>query len=238
MAVGTKLAFKRLGALDTVSNSVLTPAISRPVRVLPRGAQVNGSQSATSAVTVWPGHGITTGAKVMVALDPARYFTAGTVTATSIPVASGTVTVTDGEALVNLGADTGLTSPNYDDATVPIYSSADTTTALTPSGVTSNGSTGKYEYWSTERFVWELVLLAGVPNTLIRDIELMRVEEVLSLAEVAAGPATAPAQSAAVHIYLKGDKLILKFNDAGTTRYKSLDLTGTGVTWVHGTSEP
>lgn len=39
-------------------------------------------------------------------------------------------------------------------------------------------------------------------------------------------------------LYMKGDKIIFQFNDAGTMRWKSLDLTGTGVTWVAATSEP
>lgn len=47
-----------------------------------------------------------------------------------------------------------------------------------------------------------------------------------------------PASGTFGHIYLKDDKLIIQFNDGGTVRYKYLDLTGTGVTWVHTTSAP
>lgn len=42
----------------------------------------------------------------------------------------------------------------------------------------------------------------------------------------------------AFHMYIKSDKLIIQFADGGTTRYKYLDLTGTGVTWVHTTTAP
>lgn len=49
-------------------------------------------------------------------------------------------------------------------------------------------------------------------------------------------PPTPP--SSTTHIYLKGDKLIIQYDDAGTVRWKYLDLTGTGVTWVHTTSAP
>ena len=38
--------------------------------------------------------------------------------------------------------------------------------------------------------------------------------------------------------FISADLLIIQFNDAGTVRYKYLDLTGTGVTWVHTTSAP
>lgn len=41
-----------------------------------------------------------------------------------------------------------------------------------------------------------------------------------------------------VHIYLKGSYLVFQYTDAGTVRYKYLDLAGTGVTWVHTTSAP
>lgn len=39
-------------------------------------------------------------------------------------------------------------------------------------------------------------------------------------------------------LYFKGSKLIAKYDDGGTVRYKYLELSGTGVTWVHTTTEP
>lgn len=39
-------------------------------------------------------------------------------------------------------------------------------------------------------------------------------------------------------IYITGTYFVLKYNDGGTVRYKYLDLSGTGTTWVHATSEP
>lgn len=60
---------------------------------------------------------------------------------------------------------------------------------------------------------------------------------VIALAESSATP-TNPSSSNQALIYLKADKLVLAFNDAGTVRYKYLDLTGTGVTWVHTTTAP
>lgn len=44
--------------------------------------------------------------------------------------------------------------------------------------------------------------------------------------------------SDAFHMYIKDDKLIIQFTDGATTRYKYLDLTGTGVTWQHTTTAP
>lgn len=47
-----------------------------------------------------------------------------------------------------------------------------------------------------------------------------------------------PAQNAEGRVYIRNNKLIIQFNDAGTVRYKYLNLTGTGVTWTHTTTPP
>lgn len=238
MGVGSKLLYKRTGALDVVTGSVLAPATSRIVCVLPRGAQVDGNQSGVSAITVHAGHGIITGQKFMVGTDVTKFYTSGTVTATSIPLASGIVTVVDGDAVVNLGADTGTTSPNFDDATTPLYISIDVATPTTPSRVTSNATTGKYEYWSTKRVVWEVVLVCGAPDLVVRDVGLGGLESILALQEVAGGASGTPSASDIVEQYLKGDKLIWRFNDAGTVRYKFLNLAGAGAALSDMTTEP
>ena len=49
---------------------------------------------------------------------------------------------------------------------------------------------------------------------------------------------SSPTAGTRVQLYMKADKLIIQYNDAGTVRYKYLDLTGTGVTWVHTTTAP
>lgn len=51
-------------------------------------------------------------------------------------------------------------------------------------------------------------------------------------------PAGALSSSSECVVYFHAGKIVFKYNDGGTTRYKSLDLTGTGVTWVHATSAP
>jgi hypothetical protein len=48
----------------------------------------------------------------------------------------------------------------------------------------------------------------------------------------------APTQDTQVKMYFKTNAIVFEFNDGGTTRYKYLDLTGTGVTWTHSTSAP
>ena len=45
-------------------------------------------------------------------------------------------------------------------------------------------------------------------------------------------------ESAEVVTYHKDNKIIHAFDDAGTVRYKYLDMTGTGTAWVHSTTAP
>lgn len=59
----------------------------------------------------------------------------------------------------------------------------------------------------------------------------------ITLADKSGHP-TDPTSGVQCRLYLKGDKLTFQYNDGGTVRYKYLDLTGTGVTWVHTTSAP
>lgn len=78
-------------------------------------------------------------------------------------------------------------------------------------------------------------------NSAASQIELyadaIYVDSNLLLNELAATPST-PTSGTQARLYVKADKLILQYNDAGTTRYKYLGLTGTGVTWVHTTTAP
>lgn len=59
----------------------------------------------------------------------------------------------------------------------------------------------------------------------------------LQLFPKSATPAS-PASSAEANFYVKGNKFVIQYNDAGTVRYKYLDLTSTTVTWTATTSAP
>lgn len=39
-------------------------------------------------------------------------------------------------------------------------------------------------------------------------------------------------------LYTYGSRVVFRYNDSGTIRYKWLDMAGTGVTWVHSTTPP
>lgn len=56
--------------------------------------------------------------------------------------------------------------------------------------------------------------------------------------ELGALTATPTRDADSPQVYVKGTKLIVRYNDGGTHRYKYLELTGTGTGWTHTTSAP
>ncbi len=225
---------RRTNHLRTSADAV---ASSRKVQICKPGGQVDGDQSTTATITVHSGHGVATGDKFMVGTDESKFFTAGTITETTIPLATGTVSVTDGDLIVNLGSDTGTTAPEYDDTDVPVYADLDDTSALSNSQRTTD-SNGEYEYFTTDERVWELVLdSSDAAGTIFTGAALTPVQKVLELEEVPYSPDD-PTQDTKVNIYLKGDKFIISFDHGGTMKYRSLDLTSTDATWDYGVSEP
>jgi hypothetical protein len=65
----------------------------------------------------------------------------------------------------------------------------------------------------------------------------LQIADYLNFTEQSATPPS-PNSNTRMHVYMKADKFIIQFNQGGTVRYKYLDLTGTGVTWVHTTTAP
>lgn len=62
----------------------------------------------------------------------------------------------------------------------------------------------------------------------------------IALAQATTTPPTPTNENGGIrpNIYIKSNKIVFQFDDGGTVRYKYLDLTGTGVTWVHTTTAP
>lgn len=77
----------------------------------------------------------------------------------------------------------------------------------------------------------------GTNTSMSIAIENVDVDSPVSLQELGATPSD-PVDGAEARLYVKDDKLVIQYNDAATVRYKYLDLTGTGVTWVHTTTAP
>jgi hypothetical protein len=120
------------------------------------GAVANGAQAATGTVTVHDGHGFVANEFFIVGTDSTTFKKVASVTTTTLVLDSGTVTVADDDVLLNLGTDTGTTSPNYDGSTVTVYTDSAGSTSVSNSRVTANAR-GQYGYWVNRSTVWELV---------------------------------------------------------------------------------
>lgn len=105
----------------------------------------------------------------------------------------------------------------------------------------SADSTGTVSNTSAPGKIELQVSLDGVvvPTTAltIKNDKRVQIEAYQNYQEQDATPAD-PTDGAEANIYVKADKLVIQYNDADTVRYKYLDLTGTGVTWVHTTTAP
>ena len=62
----------------------------------------------------------------------------------------------------------------------------------------------------------------------------------LSIAPLASNPTSSPASSSQAFVYVKGGKLVIKYNDGGTVRYHTLDMTGATnpKPWANSTTAP
>ena len=128
------------------------------------GAVVNTNQAGVNKVTVHAGHRIAVGDKIFLNIDPTIFHAISAVTLTTVTLASAaTITVSDQDKLVNLGPDSGTTSPSYLNSSAPIYSDPNALVPISNSRVTCN-ATGEYGYWHEVLEIWELIRNgSGVP---------------------------------------------------------------------------
>jgi hypothetical protein len=134
-----------------------------------KGGQV-ASASTGVTVTVRSGHGFSAGQKFIVNTDVTKYRTVDSLVGNVLTVNSA-VTVAAGDFLINLGADTGTTTPSYNGSTLNIYEDEDSVTALTNETVTA-GATGTYRYYWNGAPSWELIrTAAGTPIAFNLDVQ-------------------------------------------------------------------
>jgi hypothetical protein len=141
---------------NTLLDSTGAPRTGYTVTVYPVGAEASATSSDTT-VPVYAGHSFRNSDKVL--KNPGTDDTYGTVTTAAAQqlTMSGSFSVADGDQLVNLGADTGSSSPAYDASPVSIYSDPAATNAISNSRVTTDSS-GKYSYYTRgDGKCWELI---------------------------------------------------------------------------------
>jgi len=120
------------------------------------GAQV-ATGSSGNTVTVRAGHGFAAADKFIVGTSTAQFKVILSVTSTVLTLSVGTtVTVAAGDLLVNLGADTGASLPNYDGSGAVIYTDMDYSNVATNSTVQTDAN-GKYRYYHKGIARWELI---------------------------------------------------------------------------------
>jgi len=125
------------------------------------GAQVTTGGTVNSVV-VRAGHGFATGDKFIVSssgvISTAQFKTVHSSSdATHIVCTGGeTVTVSAGDFLINLGADTGSATPNYDGNGLAIYTDMAYGSQATNNTVQCNAN-GRYRYFHKGIAIWELV---------------------------------------------------------------------------------
>jgi hypothetical protein len=138
-------------------------ASSAWVQVYDVGGQV-AIRSSGTAIELRTGHGFAIGDKLIVGIDASRYRTVIDATATAIAV-DHAVPVSEGDILLNLGADTGLEAPAYDGSTIAIYDSMDGASPPIRDSRVATDASGGYRYWKADGVaVWELLRSSqGVP---------------------------------------------------------------------------
>lgn len=102
----------------------------------------------------------------------------------------------------------------------------------TPNTITITGGTWSFSADNTEWFVYTPVYLGSADFPWRRVYTNSGVDGGVRFGTGKTG------ESQNAHLYFKGSKIIYRYNDAGTTRYKYLDLASTGVTWVATTVAP
>jgi hypothetical protein len=149
---------RRDGEVRRTLGSYVAPGASYLVTAYEPGAIVASASTGTTA-TVDLGHGFAANDKFIVVRSGSyvsgSFNTVSAVTATTLTITAASLSV--GDVLVNLGPDTGVTSPNYDGSGLTIYSDADGSTAITNEVVTAD-SGGNYSYYHTgSSDIWELI---------------------------------------------------------------------------------
>jgi hypothetical protein len=137
------------------------------------GAQVTTGSSGNT-VAVGAGHGFAALDKFIVGTSTAQFKSILSVTSTQLTLDVGqTVTVAAGDLLVNLGQDTGTTTPSYVQsvAGLTVYSTMDYSAVAVDNTVQTDAN-GRYRYFHTGIARWELARNGTTPIALYTDTGL------------------------------------------------------------------
>jgi len=161
---------RRTNTISVINGSYVSPGNGYFVNAYAPGAIASGASDApigaTTVLNLFTGHGVVAGDYVMKGIDTTKVALVDSVTATTITIHNITITAVKDDVFINLGPDTGGTTPTYIQTSprVVIYSTPDTTTAV-PNSILTCDSGGDYGYWyAVDAQIWELVRnTAGTP---------------------------------------------------------------------------
>lgn len=157
---------RRNETVEVVSGSYVAPGSGYFVNAYAAGGMASGPNVGL-VIPLYLGHGFQAGDYAMKGISTAAGSIAlvASVTTTSITV-STSLTAVAGNVFINIGPDTGGTTPTWIQTSprVVIYSTPTTATTITNSIVTAD-SGGNYGYWyDVSSVIWELIRNpAGVP---------------------------------------------------------------------------
>jgi len=201
------------------------------------GAQVTSGSSGTTA-TVRAGHGFAANDKFIVGTDATKYNTVTAVTSTTLTITA--MSLSAGDLLVNLGQDTGISTPNYVQSVpgLTVYADMDYSNVATNNTVQTD-SNGKYRYYHKGIDTWELVRSSlTVPIALYTDAAHVSVNVdgsrlVNTYATAGAGTLASPWtgwETAFSSIPTSGDNLV--FTDGYYTNNTSITLPVNLTGWL------
>lgn len=131
------------------------------------GAQVAAASSGTTA-TVRSRHGFAADDKLINGTDVTQYRRVISVTTTTLLLDSS-ISLAEGDLLVNLADDSGTTAPNYDGSGLSVYTDMDFSNVASNNTVLTD-SYGRYCYYHNGIARWELVRdSAGTPVAVYSD---------------------------------------------------------------------
>jgi hypothetical protein len=108
----------------------------------------------------------------------------------------------------------------------------------------SAGGEIRFQYWNgSADLIWMYLKSDGNigigpgSSSPTSTLHLFGASAAMTFEEATANPSN-PTSGSQMRVYMKADKFVIQYNDGGTTRYKTLTLSGTGTTWAHSTSAP
>ena len=146
--------------LNLDANSELVPSANYTVKVLPVGAVASGVSTfdgTHTTIPVFTGHGLSTGQKFFIYPTKTKFAAVTSTTSNTVVFLGSGFAVSAFQILVNMGNDTGTSTPTFDGTTVLSYKDPQLSNQTDIAALLTSDSTGNYGYWHDGAQKWECV---------------------------------------------------------------------------------